>query len=271
MEAGRRVTLWTAPGAGHNVGFYYHQKPFDAKRNLVYFVSDRTGSWQLWRAHLGDGRLEQVSEFAGLGRIRRGADVNQHGANYWVYVSPRSGRAYLGGESRIAAIDPDTLDCRILWEARIADDDRTTRFISQSYVFPSCDDRWVYSYAPIPGKMRFLVRDVNVVHFLATGEVKYRDWYESAGEKHVHLHLNIAPDGSFLVGDGQPDCPYICRLDWQENGTIPARPLCRTEYPPPGGVGGMECNPNVHVAPDGKSVYFTTYRDGKACLASVQT
>ena len=171
-DTGRKVMLWTAPGAGHNVGFYYHQNPFDTKRNLVYFVSDRTGSWQLWRAHLGDGRLEQVSEFAGLGRIRRGADVNQHGANYWVYVSPRSGRAYLGGESRIAAIDPDTLGCRI--------------------------------------------------------------------------------------------------LDWQENGTIPARPLCRTEYPPPGGVGGMECNPNVHVAPDGKSVFFTTYRDGKACLASVE-
>jgi hypothetical protein len=32
----------------------------------------------------------------------------------------------------------------------------------------------------------------------------------------------------------------------------------------------MECNPNVHIAPDGKSVYFTTYRDGKACLASVE-
>jgi hypothetical protein len=256
----------------------------------------------------------------------------------------------------MAAIDPDTLDCRVLWQAQIADDDRTTRFISQSYVFPSCDDRWVYSYgifasrdemaaaqalskaafagmkaegrrvhaqyaealhgmtespleqvifrvevatgrveqlwrghwwlqhvqasptdpdlisflwgalirpkpkffllrageaprhivgdelnasnfhdfwhpdgtrwlthrcenldtsipevyAPIPGKMRFLVRDVNIVRFLATGEVKYRDWYESAGEKHVHLHLNIAPDGSFLAGDGQPDCPYIC-------------------------------------------------------------
>ena len=41
---GRKVTLWTAPGAGHNVGFYYHQNPFDAKRNLVYFVSDRTTS-----------------------------------------------------------------------------------------------------------------------------------------------------------------------------------------------------------------------------------
>jgi len=142
-ETGRKVTLWTAPGKGHNVGFYYHQNPFDARRNLVYFVSNRTGSWQLWRAHLGDGRLEQVSEFEGLGRIRWGADVNQHGANYWVHVSPRSGQVYLGGESRMAAIHPDTLDCRVLWETRIADDDRTTRFVSQSYVFPSCDDRWV--------------------------------------------------------------------------------------------------------------------------------
>ena len=80
---------------------------------------------------------------------------------------------------------------------------------------------------PVPGKMRFIVRDVNVIHFLATGEVKYRDWYDSAGEKHVHLHLNIAPDGSFLAGDGQPDCPYICRLDWKEDSTIAATPLCR--------------------------------------------
>jgi hypothetical protein len=32
----------------------------------------------------------------------------------------------------------------------------------------------------------------------------------------------------------------------------------------------MECNPNVHVAPDGKSVFFTTWRDGKAQLASVE-
>jgi hypothetical protein len=125
-------------------------------------------------------------------------------------------------------------------------------------------------YAPIPGKMRFFVRDVDVAHFLATGEVRYRDWIESAGEKHVHLHLNIAPDGAFLVGDGQSDCPYICRLDWQEDGTIPATPLCRTEYPS-GHVGGMEANPNMHVSPDGKACFFITYRNGQAGLASVET
>lgn len=357
-----------------------------------------------------------MTEFEGLGRLRVGSTVNQHGANYWVHVSRRSGMICVGGESRIAVVDPDTLDCRVIWEAGIADEDRTRRFVSQSYVYPSCDERWVYSYgiwasrdemtaadalskaafaalkaegrrahaqyadalhgmtesplehvifrievasgrverlwsghwwiqhvmasptdpdlisflwgalmrpkpkfflmrageaprhmvgddlnacnfhdfwhpdgtrwlthrcenlvtalpdvyAPVPGKMKFMAREVDVAGFLATGEVKTRDWIESAGEKHVHLHLNIAPDGSFLVGDGQPDCPYICRLDWQEDGTIPATPLCRTEYPPPGGVVAMECNPNVQVAPDGKSVFFTTWRDGKGCLASVE-
>jgi hypothetical protein len=125
-ETGRKVTLRTAPGKGHNVGFYYHQNPFDARRNLVYFVSNRTGSWQLWRAHLGDGRLEQVTEFDGLGRMLVGSTVNQGGANYWMYVSPRSGRPYIGGNGRIAVIDPDTLDCRVLWQTQIADDDRTT-------------------------------------------------------------------------------------------------------------------------------------------------
>jgi hypothetical protein len=127
-------------------------------------------------------------------------------------------------------------------------------------------------FEPLPGKLRYTVREVDIARFLATGEVKFRDWYESSGEAQMHSHVNIAPDGSFLAGDGEPrQGPYICRLDWREDGTIPATRLCRTEYTPPGGVGGMETNPNVHVAPHGKSVFFTTWRDGKACLASVET
>lgn len=145
-ETGRRVTLWTAPGAGHSVGLYYHQNPFDGQRNLAYFVSNRTGAWQLWRADMADGGLTQVSDLDGLGSMLAGSTVNQGGANYWVNVSPRSGQVYLGGNGRIGVIDPDNLDCRILWETSLAEDDRATRFFSQSYVFPSCDDRWVYSY-----------------------------------------------------------------------------------------------------------------------------
>jgi len=45
-ETGRKVALWTAPHAQHNMGLYYHQNPFDAQRNLVYFISSRTDTRQ---------------------------------------------------------------------------------------------------------------------------------------------------------------------------------------------------------------------------------
>jgi hypothetical protein len=84
--------------------------------------------------------------------------------------------------------------------------------------------------------------------------------------------------GVDLVANGDTDC----RSDWEfmflaemcgPGKTAEAAQGVRRRilgYPPPGGVGGMECNPNVHVAPDGKSVFFATYRNGKACLASVE-
>ena len=405
-ESGRKVTIWTSQCTGHNLGFYYHQNPFDLQRNLVYFISNRSGSWQLWRADMKNGRLMQVTDIPGL--------RNLHHA----YISLRNGSIYLSGGGRLYIIDPDTFDCRVLWDPQIDENEPSRRYHRQNYAFPSCDDRWVYFltryasedelstadefmkasyfarikeglrgpgmvsglfivpgmlesplemtilrvevdtgkveeiwrghsalqhpmssptdpdistcifsalmrpnptkycllraghppqpllgdemntvhfhdfwhpngkswlvhrcenlepipeiYAPIPGKMRFYVREVDIAGFLATGEVQYRDWYESAGEAHVHLHMNIAPDGSFLVGDGQPDCPYICRLDWKDDGTIPATPLCRAGYPG-GGVDGMECNPNVHVSPDNKWCFFTTHIDGEAQLGSVET
>ena len=86
----------------------------------------------------------------------------------------------------------------------------------------------------------------------------------------MHLHVNIAPDGSFLVGDGQPACPCVCRLDWQDDGTIPATPLRRTEQTS-ASVGGMEARPNVHVSPDGAECFFTTHRGSMGCLASMGT
>jgi hypothetical protein len=414
-DTGRTVTSWAVSDKAHNIGLYYHQNPFDAERNLVYFVSDRSDSWQLWRADMNDGRLTQVTEFEGLGRLRLGSQSNYHGANYWVHVSRRSGMICVGGDSRIAIVDPDTLHCRVIWDGRITEEDHTSRFVSQSYVYPSCDEQWVYSYGvwasrnelmaaealskaafvalkaegrrvqaqytrglhgmtespleqvifrievatgrieelwrghwwiqhvtasptdpdlitflwaaflrpkpkyflmragesptmllrdelnsvlfhdfwhpdgtrwfshccenlepepevytPIPGKMQFLVREVDIANVIVTGEVQQRDWIESAGVDHVHLHLNIAPDGSFLVGDGQPDCPWICRLDWQEDGTITATPLCRSGYPD-GRFGGMESNPNVHISPDGDHCFFTTWHNGRAQVASVNT
>jgi hypothetical protein len=405
-ETGRRVTVWTSQCTGHNYGLYYTQNPFDRQRNQVYFISNRTGAWQLWRADMADGRLQQVTDIPGI--------LTVHHA----HVSPLSGRIFLAGSGRIYTVDPDTFAYQVIWDPCIDDCDPARRFHRQNYAFPSCDDRWVYFltryasedelaaaevfmqattvadrlagrrihgkitglfmlpgmlesplemtflrvevatgrveelwrghaslqhplpsptdsdlavfastaltrpipnkyslvqagsppiplvadeinavnfhefwhpggeklyvhrcenlepipeiYAPIPGKMRFYVREVDVAGTLATGTVQYRDWFETAGEKHVHLHLNIAPDGAFLVGDGQSDCPYICRLDWQEDNTIPATPLCRIGYAS-ASLAGVEPSPNVHVSPDGAACFFTTHIDGEAQLASVDT
>ena len=139
-ETGRKVTLWTAPGRGHNVGLYYHQNPFDARRNLVYFVSDRTGSWQLWRAHLDDGRLEQVSDLPRMGQVDVGeAEASWHAANY-CYVSSLSGLVYLPLFGGLAVIDPDTLACRTILDGTIPADVRDRRWAANFYAFPSSDE-----------------------------------------------------------------------------------------------------------------------------------
>jgi len=412
-ETGRTVTHWTGD-ARHNLGHYYHQNMFDPQRGLAYFASDGSGSYQVWRVSLDDGRLTQVSDFDGFGECLSGSDERTNAAHSAAYVSRHSGRVYVAGRQQIGVIDPDSLECRVVYDNRKPKRDRDERYLREVSVFPSYDDRWVYSYsvfasdaevdaakqfaqavmsarqragqivqgcyhhapygmresplehvilrvevatgkieelwrghwwiqhvqvcptdpdlvtfvwaalcrppkpkyhllragetpkilvtdepnfaffhdfwhpngkmwlthacenlapgevyAPIPGKMKFYVCEVDVGDFLKTEKADVKRSYETAGESHVHMHLNIAPGGSFLVGDGQSDVPYICRLDYQPDLTLKASALCRIGYCT-GKSGGIETSPNVQVSPDGRQCFFTAYRGDRSYLASVE-
>src|ERR1051326_5166897 len=92
-ETGRTVTFWTGD-IGNTVGLYYHQNAFDAQRRFVCFASDRSGSWQVWRVSIDDGRLTQVTDFEGYGQFCMGGDEVESQYYNAISVSPRTGKVF---------------------------------------------------------------------------------------------------------------------------------------------------------------------------------